>query len=258
MATIRSNPVKQTLDAGGTIYSSSVRLTDPGLCEILGYAGFDFVLLDGEHGAIDPSSIDRLVQGCYAGGTLPVVRVLRNNDAEAVMHALDLGVQGVLIPHCRTVEDAAALRDAAMYPPEGHRGFGPARGLKWGRVSIEDYFATVNDTVVLLALIEDPEGVENVESIAAAGLLDVLWVGTGDLAMAYGHPGERDHPDVMAAAQRVLDACLAHNVAAGYPARTPEEAVWARDQGYRAIGYAGAETYVMKQSREFLEFVGDE
>mgnify|MGYP000073625733 CR=1 FL=1 len=73
MATIRSNPVKQTLDAGGTIYSSSVRLTDPGLCEILGYAGFDFVLLDGEHGAIDPSSIDRLVQGCYAGGTLPVV-----------------------------------------------------------------------------------------------------------------------------------------------------------------------------------------
>ena len=63
MTSVRPNPVKTTLDAGGTIYSSSVRLTDPGLCEILGYAGFDFVLLDGEHGAMDPSSIDRLVPG---------------------------------------------------------------------------------------------------------------------------------------------------------------------------------------------------
>ena len=78
MTSVRTNPVKSLLDAGGTIYSSSDRLTDPGLCEILGYAGFDFVLLDGEHGAMDPSSIDRLVQGCFAGGTVPIVRVLKN------------------------------------------------------------------------------------------------------------------------------------------------------------------------------------
>ncbi|MBQ17869.1 MAG: hypothetical protein CMJ65_12165 [Planctomycetaceae bacterium] len=256
MTSVRPNPVKETLDAGGTIFSSSVRLTDPGLCEILGHAGFDFVLLDGEHGAMDPSSIDRLVQGCFAGETVPIVRVLRNNDAEAVMHALDLGVQGVLIPHCRTVEDAQALRTAALYSPEGNRGFGPARGMKWGRVASADYFRDINDTVALLALVEDIEGVENIESIAAAGLLDVLWVGTGDLAMAYGHPGERDHPEVKAAADRILAACLEHNVAAGFPARSAEEAAWAVAQGYRAIGYAGAETYVMKQSRAFLDAVG--
>ncbi|MFP6770222.1 MAG: aldolase/citrate lyase family protein [Planctomycetaceae bacterium] len=256
MTSVRPNPVKETLDAGGTIFSSSVRLTDPGLCEILGHAGFDFVLLDGEHGAMDPSSIDRLVQGCFAGETVPIVRVLRNNDAEAVMHALDLGVQGVLIPHCRTVEDARALRTAALYSPEGNRGFGPARGMKWGRVASADYFRDINDTVALLALVEDIEGVENIESIAAAGLLDVLWVGTGDLAMAYGHPGERDHPEVKAAADRILTACLEYNVAAGFPARSPEEAAWAVEQGYRAIGYAGAETYVMKQSRLFLDAVG--
>ena len=256
MTSVRTNPVKSLLDAGGTIYSSSVRLTDPGLCEILGYAGFDFVLLDGEHGAMDPSSIDRLVQGCFAGGTVPIVRVLKNNDAESVMHALDLGVQGVLIPHCRTVEDAQALRTAAMYTPEGNRGFGPARGMKWGRVASEDYFREINDTVVLLALVEDIEGVENIEAIAASGLLDVLWVGTGDLAMAYGHPGDRDHPQVQAAAERILAACLEHGVAAGYPARSPEEGQWAAEQGYRAIGFAGAEAYVMKQSRTFLDAVG--
>ena len=189
---------------------------------------------------MDPSSIDRLVQGCFAGGTVPIVRVLKNNDAEAVMHALDLGVQGVLIPHCRCVEDAKFLRNAAMYPPEGIRGFGPARGMKWGRVSSEDYFREINDTVVLLALVEDIEGVEQIEQIAASGLLDVLWVGTGDLAMAYGHPGQRDHADVKAAAERILAACLEHGVAAGYPARSPEEAQWAVEQGYRFFSYGDA------------------
>lgn len=252
---VRANPVKQTLDAGGTVFSSSVRLPEQGLCELLGYAGFDFVLLDGEHGAMDAAAIDRLTQGCFAGGTVPIVRVLRNNDAEAVMHALDLGVQGVLIPHCRTVADARALQAAAWYPPQGQRGYGPGRGAMWGRVSTEDYFARINDSVVLLALIEDPEGVENVDAIAAAGL-DVLWVGTGDLALAYGAPGNRDHPKVKDAARRVLDACLKHNIAAGYPARDAEDAAWAREQGYRAIGFGGAEQYIMQQSRQFLGALG--
>src|SRR5207249_2310742 len=120
----RENKVKQTLQAGGTVYSSSVRLPEPGLCEILGYAGFDFVLIDGEHGAADAGTIDRMIQGCFAGGTVPIVRVLRNHDPEALMLALDLGAQGVLIPHCRTADDARALQDAAFYAPRGHRGFG--------------------------------------------------------------------------------------------------------------------------------------
>ncbi len=180
---VRENKVKQILSSGDPVFSSSVRLPEPGLCEILGYAGFDFVLLDGEHGAMDPKTLDCLIQGCFAGDTVPIVRVLKNNDAEAVMHALDLGVQGILIPHCRTPDDARALQQASFYPPRGNRGFGPGRGAKWGRVSGSDYFDTINDTIVLLALIEDVEGVENVDQIAATGL-DVLWVGTGDLALA--------------------------------------------------------------------------
>src|SRR5262245_56704285 len=73
---VRKNKVKQILRAGGTVYSSSVRLPEPGLCELLGYAGFDFVLIDGEHGAVNAATIDLLVQGCFAGRTVPVVRVL--------------------------------------------------------------------------------------------------------------------------------------------------------------------------------------
>jgi len=252
---VRPNKVKEILKAGGTIFSSSVRLPEPGLCEILGYAGFDFVLLDGEHGAVDAATIDRLVQGCFAGETVPVVRVLRNDDPEAVMHALDLGAQGILLPHCRSSHDALRLRRAALYPPDGNRGFGPGRGMLWGRVDADAYFAAINETVLLLALIEDPEGVDDIDAIAESGL-DILWVGTGDLAMGYGVLGQRQHPVVAEAAAKILDACKRHNVVAGYPVGSVKEAEWAREQGYRAIGFGGAEQYVMQASRQFLESLG--
>src|SRR5262245_53135838 len=232
---IRRNVAKAALKAGGTLYTSSVRLPAPGLCEILGYAGFDCVLLDGEHGAVDAASLDAMIQGCFAGNTVPIVRVLRNDDPESVMHALDLGAQGILLPHCRTAEDARRLRLAALYPPLGERGFGPGRGSFWGRVDSESYFASSNDSVLLLALVEDPVGVENVEAIAQCGI-DVLWVGTGDLAMGYGVQGQRQHPRVMEAAETILKACQRHNIAAGFPTGSVAEANWARDQGYRVIG----------------------
>jgi 4-hydroxy-2-oxoheptanedioate aldolase len=252
---IRENELKQILRAGGTIYSSSVRLPEPGLCELLGYAGFDFVLIDGEHGATDAATIDRLVQGCFAGGTVPVVRVLRNDEPEAVMKTLDLGAQGVLIPHCRTADDARRLQQAACYPPRGKRGYGPGRGSKWGLVPTAEYFATIDDSILLLALIEEAEGIENIEAIAQVGL-DVLWVGTSDLAADLGVPGQTNHPKVMEAAARVLDACRRHNIACGFPARDLESARWAKEQGYRAIGYGCAEQYVMQTSRKFLEAAG--
>jgi 2-keto-3-deoxy-L-rhamnonate aldolase RhmA len=252
---VRPNRAKETLKAGGTLFSSSVRLPESGLCELLGYAGFDFVLLDGEHGTADATTIDRLVQGCFAGSTVPIVRVLRNDDPEAVMHALDLGAQGILLPHCRSAADAQRLRAAALYPPLGSRGFGPGRGTLWGRVALDDYFSTINDTVLLLALIEDPEGVEAIDEIAPCGI-DVLWVGTGDLAMAYGVPGQRQHPQVLQAAKKILEACQRHHVAAGFPVGSVEEAMWAQKEGYRAIGFGGAEQYVMQASRQFLEPLG--
>jgi len=252
---VRPNRAKEVLKSGGTLYTSSVRLPEPGLCEILGYAGFDFVLLDGEHGAVDAAVIDRLVQGCFAGNTVPIVRVLRNDDPEAVMHALDLGAQGILLPHCRTADDALRLRESALHPPQGRRGYGPGRGAFWGRVDPEAYFASINESILLLALVEDPEGVENVDAIAGCGI-DVLWVGSGDLALGYGVAGQRQHPRVMEAASRILQACQQHNVAAGYPAGSLSEAQWAREQGYRVIGFGGAEQYVMQAARQFLEPLG--
>jgi len=254
-AMVRLNRARQILLEGGVVFSSSVRLPAPGLCELLGFAGFDFVLLDCEHGAADAATIDTLVMGCHSGGTVPVVRVLKNDEPEAMMQVLDLGAQGVLIPHCRSADDARRLKQAVAYPPAGTRGFGPGRAAKWGLISTSDYLTAIDDTVLTIALVEDPEGIERATEIARVGL-DVLWVGTSDLACALGVPGQPGHPRVMEAAGVVLRACQAAGIACGFPARDPDQAVWAKEAGYRAIGYGCAEQYVMQASRQFLQGVG--
>ncbi len=251
---VRANAVKEKVKQGKAVFSSSLRLPEPGICEVLGYAGWDFVLLDGEHGVLDHVTMDRMVQSCFAAGTVPMVRVQKNHDAEAIMTALDLGVQGIMIPHCRTADDARRLKEAAFYAPEGKRGFGPGRGTLWGRVPLDAYFERINSTIMLLALVEDLEALDQIDEIAAAGL-DVIWVGTGDLALAFGVPGQRQHPLVQAAADKILNACLKHGVCPGYPAKDPQDALWALKKGYRAIGYGGAEQYIMQQSLQFLQTV---
>jgi staphyloferrin B biosynthesis citrate synthase len=252
---MQGRDLKQKLRSGEVVYASSVRLAEPVLGEILGLAGFDFVVLDGEHGVAEAATLEQLILGCLAGGTAPIARVLRSDDPTAVMRALDLGAHGILLPHCRTSADARRLRDAALYPPDGTRGFGPGRGTAWGRTSTDEYLRTADDSVVLIGIVEDPEGIENIDQIAAAGL-DCLWFGSGDLAMAYGLPGERGHPRVIAAALELLDACRRHGVVAGYPVGDAQEAEWAVAQGFRAIGYGGAEQYVMQTARQFLARLG--
>lgn len=116
------------------------------------------------------------------------------------MRSLDLGAQGILIPHCCTAEDARRFKQGSLYAPQGTRGVGPGRSKQWGVVGNEEYYQTINDQVLLLAMIEDPEAIDNIEAIAQEGL-DVLWVGTGDLAASYGVPGQLTHPKVVEASQ---------------------------------------------------------
>jgi 2-keto-3-deoxy-L-rhamnonate aldolase RhmA len=251
---IRPNTLKRALAEGKTVFGSSVRLPEPGLVEVLGYAGFDYVLIDGEHGSMGWSDAERMILAAHAAGTTPIVRVLKN-EPEMVMRALDIGAMGILVPHVCTEADANRLRMGAFYPPEGKRGVGIGRVGQWGAISMDEYFRTINREIVLMGMIEDAEAIENIESIAAAEL-DILFVGTHDLAASYGLLGQISHPRVMEAGDRVVAAGRRRNVAVGFPARTPADAADAMRRGYRAIGYGSAEGYVLQHGKQFLEAVG--
>ncbi|MSS73312.1 MAG: siderophore biosynthesis protein SbnG [Candidatus Latescibacteria bacterium] len=251
---VRINRVKQILKQGGTIYGSATRLPEPGLVEILGYAGFDFVLIDAEHGAMGWAEMERMILAGLATDAAPFVRVVKN-EPELVMRTLDLGAMGVMIPHCRTAEDARRFVNGAYYAPRGARGIGPGRGTRWGAVPSDEYFRTIDDQVALLAMVEDPEVVDHIDEIVEVPGIDVLWVGTGDLAAAYGVAGQTSHPKVVEASERILAAGKRKGVAVGFPARSVEDAKAAAAKGYRAIGFGGAESYVMQYARQYLDAV---
>jgi 4-hydroxy-2-oxoheptanedioate aldolase len=250
---VRRNKLKAALREGKTVFGSAVRLPEPGLVEVLGYAGFDYVLIDGEHGSMGWAELERMILAAYASDTTPVVRVLKN-EPELVMRALDLGAQGVLVPHVCTAADAQRFKDGALYPPEGHRGVGVGRAGMWGGLTLEEYFRTMNDQLVLMAMIEDAVAIENIEEIAAARL-DILTVGTHDLAASYGLPGQVTHARVRAAADRVVAAGNRRGVAVGIPARDSEDARDAMRRGFRSIGFGSAETYVYHYGRAYLDEV---
>src|SRR5438128_2371382 len=111
---VRVNQLKRSLREGKTVFGSAVRLPEPGLVEILGYAGFDYVVIDGEHGSMGWAEMERMILAGYAAGTTPIVRVAEN-EAALIMRTLDLGAMGVLVPHVASAPDAERFRSGALY-----------------------------------------------------------------------------------------------------------------------------------------------
>jgi 4-hydroxy-2-oxoheptanedioate aldolase len=244
--------MKQKLKAGGPVFGAGVRLPAPGLVEVMGYAGMDYVLIDAEHGSIGWADMERMILAAFASDTTPIVRVHENNEA-MVMRALDIGAMGVLVPHCRNAEDAQRLVNGALYPPQGKRGIGPGRGAKFGAVSTEDYFANINNEVVVMAMIEDAEAIENIDEIVEVKGVDVLVVGTSDLAASMGLPGQALHPTVTAAAEKALVAATRKGVAVGYPIRNPEDGKQAIQKGFRVFFCGSAAPMLLEYAQQYLK-----
>lgn len=249
---IRTNTVKQKLKSGEPVFGSSVRLPEPGLVEVLGYAGMDYVLIDAEHSSIGWTEMERMILAGYAADTTPIVRIHENNEA-MVMRALDIGAMGILVPHCRNAEEAQTLVNGALYPPQGKRGVGPSRGIKFGAVPAADYYANINNEVSVHAMIEDAEAIETIDEIVEVEGLDVLHVGTSDLAASLGVPGQPLHPKVTEASEQVLEAANRAGIAVGYPTRSIEDGLQAVNRGFRVFSCGTAGPLLLEAARQYLE-----
>jgi 2-keto-3-deoxy-L-rhamnonate aldolase RhmA len=201
-----------------------VALDAPPATERIALVGYDYVVLDGQHGLLDTRGIlDGLIAIDAAGnGTAGLVRVEANN-ATPIGRALDAGASGVIVPLVDTAEDAVRAVQAARYPPAGIRSYGPTRsGLRIGPVPAEADAATV-----VLAMIETRQGLENVEAICATPGLDGVYVGPSDLRLAVGgkYPGDPDVDEAFdAAIELIARTAAAAGVAAGVHTRSGEEA----------------------------------
>jgi 4-hydroxy-2-oxoheptanedioate aldolase len=174
------NRIRQALTEGRVSFGAWSTLAGSLAAELLGGAGFDWVIIDAQHGGLTISDLLPMIQALQLGGTAPVVRVPWT-DAATIMRVLDFGAAGVIVPMVSTPEEASLAAAAMRYPPAGIRSFGPTRG---GFAST----SAANDEVVLLVMIETAEGLERVDEIVATPGVDGLFLGPVDLGLSLGQP----------------------------------------------------------------------
>jgi 2-keto-3-deoxy-L-rhamnonate aldolase RhmA len=187
---------------------------DPALIEVLGLTGFDFVMLDSEHSHANPRAIEDLIRTAERANVVPFVRVPDRRNATDMRRALEAGAMGLFIPMVRSADDVRFAIDAAYFPPKGDRGICPSiRAANYSFRSFEQYAAWNNQEVLIIPLIEHPDGVDNIEEICALEEVKLVTFGAGDLAYAMGLGTQMmAAPEVQAAYRKVLETAKRHGV----------------------------------------------
>ena len=198
--------LRKLLGSPGPVFSAILTIPDPGVAAILGWSGFDYVVIDAEHAPFTLSSMRSCVDALASTPAACVVRVLANDPAH-VKQALDLGVDGVQVPSVRDAAAAAAAVSAARYSPDGTRGVGMGHASRYGS-NLREYLRDANAKVAVLAMIEDAAGVENAAEIARVEGVDGVVIGPFDLSSDLGLLGQIEHPTVQAAFDRIIDSCV--------------------------------------------------
>jgi 4-hydroxy-2-oxoheptanedioate aldolase len=204
------NNLKNALVAGRVQYGIWLSSGSAALAEMAGLAGFDWCLIDAEHGPNAPTGLIPQLQALATTGAAPVVRVAAA-EVWMVKQVLDQGCQTVLVPLVDDAATAALMARAMRYPPDGIRGMGASSARASGYGSIKDYARTANDQMCLLVQAESRTALDNVDAIAGIPGVDGVFVGPADLSADMGYPGQPDHPEVVAA----IDHIIARTRAAG-------------------------------------------
>jgi 2-keto-3-deoxy-L-rhamnonate aldolase RhmA len=204
----------EKLRDGGECVGSFTFSPDPAHTEIIGAAGFDFVVIDLEHAPLAASDVLAHVRAARATGISPFARV-RHNDPADVGRLLDLGAEGIMFPHLGLQpEHTRRALDALRYNPAGSRPTcSGVRAVDYGLSSFADYAARSNDSVVSIGLVEDQDVVERIEEVLDEFPVDVVIPGSGDLATSLGVHGQHTHPRVIESLERVIDATKASGTA---------------------------------------------
>ncbi|MGI9473273.1 MAG: HpcH/HpaI aldolase family protein [Rubripirellula sp.] len=199
---------------GSPLRGTFLSLGDPLVARMIAQLGFDWILIDLEHGAGTEGALPNLLLAVEGSDCSPIVRVV-SNDQDCVKRALDLGAVGVMIPYVSTAEEAAAAVAYTRYPPHGCRGVASSTIATGFGLNTDAYHAANLDKTLVIVQIETQEGVENIDQIAAVDGVDVVFVGPLDLSFNLGCPKQFDHPDLQNAFDRIVTACGRHNTAVG-------------------------------------------
>jgi len=233
---MKRSALRDRLGEGGPLYGLLSPDTDGNLVETSGRLGFDFYILDTEHGTAGPREAEGFVRACEIAGMAALVRP-RGPDPKLILQYLDAGMQGMMLPGVRTVDDVRQLVAAVKYPPEGLRGIAPVRANRWllGGETQAAWVARANAGTLVLPQVETLEAMECLpESVRVPGIDGVI-IGPRDLSMAMGFPDGPGHSEVEAAIDRITKTVLNAGLLVGTVASTGERAKALVAKGHRLI-----------------------
>ncbi len=236
---VNSRVLRKLRDGDFVKVAGMSRVSEPWLAEVIGWTGYDVIWFDMEHRSFGYNVIDPISLACRATGIDLMVRLLKTGYT-APMRALEFGANGLMVPHCRSAEEARQWVEWTRFPPMGKRGFdGAGADADYMLADPIAHMKHSNNETFLVLQIEDREAVECVEEIAAVDGFDLLFVGPGDLTISYGVPMQVNHPSVQKAIDRVAAACAKHGKWWGMPTGSPEAAQSLLDRGARFITCGG-------------------
>lgn len=213
---MRPNTMKQKLQAGQPVFGSMITFPSAPVVEMLGFLGYDWVLIDNEHGSITVDLAEDMIRAAEFAGTAPIVRPVGNRP-EIIAPFLDRGAWGVQVPHVNTAAEARAAVSAVKYYPEGERGlFSRGRPADYGfSGSTPEYVADANRNTLVCLMLEEVEAIANIPELVQVPGVDVYFIGAGDLSQSMGYPGQQTHPEVQALVEQGVRQIAAAGITAG-------------------------------------------
>jgi 2-keto-3-deoxy-L-rhamnonate aldolase RhmA len=230
--------LKNKLKDGKVTIGSWITLGHPGIAEIMALAGFDWVVVDLEHSVISIDTAGDLIRVIDLCGAAPLVR-LTSNHPDQIKRVMDAGAHGIVVPMVNSADDAMRAVAAVRYAPEGSRGVGLARAQGYG-VDFKEYFEWQKNSSVVIVQIEHRDALDNLDSILTVPGVDGFIIGPYDLSCSMGIPGQFEHPDLIAALDKILTTGKRLGVPSGLHIVEPDIARLAQSiqQGYRFIAYS--------------------
>ena len=200
---MRENTLKQKLNDGKAVFGTMLTFPSATMVEMLGSLGYDWILLDNEHGDITVENSENMIRAAELTGMAPIVRPI-GNELEFICPFLDRGAWGVQVPHVNTAEEAQNAVEAVKYYPLGTRGiFSRGRPAGFGfSGSTGDYAEEANQNTLVCLMLEEVEAIENLESMVEVDGVDVFFIGSGDLSQSMGYVGQQTHPEVQEVMER--------------------------------------------------------
>jgi len=245
------NPLKEKLKEGRVTLGVFVQIGHPDVTEMLSHVGFDWLLLDAEHGPFGIETMQRMLQAMGGTEAVPIIRV-PSNDPAFIKRALDIGAYGILVPFVSSKKDAEEVVRAMKYPLAGIRGVGPRRASRYF-LDVKEYFASADKELLTLVQIETKQAVDNISDILSVKEVDGYFIGPMDLAAGLGYIGEENHPEVEEVIHKILAAGKKAQKIGGIYAFNTEDAQKRIKQGFQFVAVGVDSGFLMSSARDSLE-----